>query len=90
MQFTDCFAFDSAAAIPVLAILLTRKKKLKAMKENSLKKTQTITELVKFSLEVCVLITVLVNFRVKFSLAHKDVSKSYGEGESSLPRIPEP
>lgn len=51
------------------------------MKENSLKKTQTITELVKFSLEVCVLITVLVNFRVKFSLAHKDVSKSYGEGD---------
>lgn len=58
------------------------------MKENSLKKTQTITELVKFSLEVCVLITVLVNFRVKFSLAHKDVRVM--ERESSVPRIPEP
>jgi len=26
LQFVDCFAFDSAAAIPVLAILLTRSK----------------------------------------------------------------
>lgn len=59
LQFLSCFAFNSVATIPVLAVPLTRNANKHTNKQT--KPEQNIKELLEFNLEAYALIKVFVN-----------------------------